>query len=291
MFDDLAAYYHENVVSAFLEYRKKSNDGLAGKSRDLRAALNAANALFHLREHLPKSGALSRADVERLCPDYALLGDVVNTAKHRSLTSTTPHGAPLVNDANNFVEQLINTEYEDEAGTYYFTQKMVLVRLIDGSERNFLKVLTNVMNFGELHMQKIGVISEARTFAYDGDVRSRTREECQGNHLNFVIAQGVRFHQNIKFLRFDQKTGQVWPIDLTGCEAKFRIYKAPKYEVAISLTHDASGKEFNTTFSLTEDQSLNVFRMSSDEERQAYINSLPSAQAAWQKLAIEAGLQ
>ena len=71
MFDDLAAYYHENVVSSFVEYLNIFNDGVAGRSRDLRAALSTASALFHLREHLP-GDALSRADVERICPDFVL---------------------------------------------------------------------------------------------------------------------------------------------------------------------------------------------------------------------------
>ena len=84
MFDDLTAYYHENVVASFIEYLDICNDGVAGRSRDLRAALAAASALFHLREHLP-TGSLSRTDVERFCPDYALLGDVVNASKHKAL--------------------------------------------------------------------------------------------------------------------------------------------------------------------------------------------------------------
>jgi hypothetical protein len=124
MFDDLAAYYHENVVASFAEYRDICNDGIAGRSRDLRAALNAASALFHLREHLPGT-PLSRADVERFCPDYALLGDVVNASKHKALNGNTPHGAPLVADAENLAEQIASIEYEDEAGTYLYVQKSV----------------------------------------------------------------------------------------------------------------------------------------------------------------------
>jgi len=148
MFDDLAAYYNENVVSSFVAYRDISKDGVAGHSRDLRAALNSAAALFHLREHLP-TGAPSRAAVERLCPDYALLGDVVNTAKHKSLSGNTPHGAPLINDAANLAEQLLLIEYEDDVGTYRYAQKAVVIELADGSERNLLEVLTNVINFWE----------------------------------------------------------------------------------------------------------------------------------------------
>jgi hypothetical protein len=288
MFDDLAAYYHENVVSSFAEYRDICTDGVAGRSRDLRAALNAASALFHLREHLP-SGALSRTDVERLFPDYALLGDVVNASKHKVLNNKTPHGAPLVGDAESLGEQLVFIEYEDDAGTYRYVQKTVVVKLSDGSERNLLEILTNVINFWESHMLSLGVISTARTFIHDSGIRSRSRAECEANRLNFELVQGQRFHQTMRLLRFDCKTGKAESIDLAGSDVRFRIYRL-KYDIVLSLTHDASGKMYKTEITLTEEESSILSRMSSDEERQTYVNGLPAAQAALQQLAVEAGL-
>lgn len=64
MFDDLTAHYDENVVTSFVEYRDRTRDGVAGRSRDLRAALTAAAALFHFREHLPSAQMLTRGAVE-----------------------------------------------------------------------------------------------------------------------------------------------------------------------------------------------------------------------------------
>jgi hypothetical protein len=288
VFDDLTAYYHENVVSSFIEYRDICNDGVAGRSRDLRAALNAASALFHLREHL-STESLSRADVERLCPDYALLGDVVNASKHKALNGKTPHGAPLVTNAENLGEQLTFIEYEDGAGAYRYVQKTVVVKLTDGSERNLLEIITNVINFWEGHMLTVGALSKARVFTHDAGIRYRTRTECEANRLNFELVQGQRFHQTMRLLRFDKTTGKAKPIDLSGSEVKFRIYK-PKYDIELSLTHDASGKTFKTEITLTEEESLILSHMSRDAERQAYVNELPAAQAALQQLAVEAGL-
>lgn len=288
MFDDLTAYYHENVVSSFIEYRDICNDGVAGQSRDLRAALSAASALFHLREHLP-TRSLSRAAVERLCPDYALLGDVVNASKHKALSSMTPHGAPLVTDAEKLGEELIFIEYEDEAGAYRYVQKAVVVKLTDGSKRNLLEVLTNVINFWEGHMVTLGVLSTVRVFTHDTDIRYRTRTECEANRLNFELVRGHRFHQTMRLLRFDKATGKAKPIDLSGSEVKFRIYK-PEYEIELSLTHDATGETFKTEITLTEEESLILSRMSSDEERQTYVDGLPAAQAALHQLAVEASL-
>ena len=53
MLDVLAAYYHENVVGSFVEYRDIYIDEASGRSHDLRAALNDASALFHLQGQLP----------------------------------------------------------------------------------------------------------------------------------------------------------------------------------------------------------------------------------------------
>jgi len=90
MFGDHISYYHENVVSAYIDYRDICMDGVVGRSRDLRSAIVASSALFHMREHLPDN-SLTRAGAENLCPDYALLGDVSNTAKHKSINNRTPH--------------------------------------------------------------------------------------------------------------------------------------------------------------------------------------------------------
>ena len=207
MFDDIAAYYHENVVTAFTNYRKTSTDGIAGKSRDLRAALSAASALFHLREHLPTR--LTRTNIEKLCPDYALLGDVVNASKHKSINNQTPHGPPYIDNATQLEELIAITEYEDNQGNYKYAQKFVIVKLHDGTERYMHDVLTNVINFWEQYLQKAGIVQKARVFEHKNDICFRTRTECNENKLDFEIIKGVRFHQTIRLLRFDSKTQTV----------------------------------------------------------------------------------
>jgi hypothetical protein len=163
------------------------------------------------------------------------------------------------------------------------------VKLSDGSERNLLEVLTCVINFWEGYMLSLGVLAKARAFTHDSSVRYRSRAECEANRLNFEIVQGQRFHQSMRLLRFNSTTGKAEPIELTGSEVRFQIYK-PKYDIELSLTHDASGKTYRTEISLTEEESLILSHMSSDKEREAYVDSLPVAQAALQRLAVDAGL-
>lgn len=289
MFDDFIAYYNENVVDSYVAYRELSKDGTAGRSRDLRQALVAATALFHVREHLPAPHSPSRADIESLCPDYALLGDLVNATKHAAITSATPHGAPLVARASDLREHVTLIEYSDEAGSYSFAQKEVIAFLSDGSERNVLDVLTNVLNFWEKWLHGIGLLSEVRVFRYESNARFRTREECESMRPCFEIVQGRRFHQTMKLLRWNSGTGIVEPIDLSGAEVRASIYK-PKYAVDVTLTHDESGRQFTTSIDLTDDESATLSQLRTEEEKSKYAMALPAAQLALARLAREAGL-
>lgn len=286
MFDDFTAYYHENVVAAFIAYRKLSTDGLAGRSRDLREALVAATALFHLREHLPEANAISRADVEKQCADYALLGDVVNATKHKTITQTTPHGAPLVAQADKLTEKLLIIEYEDDEGVYSCTQKLVVVALVDGRERDLLEVLTNVINYWEYYLCSFGALPKLREFVFENPIRYRTREECLDIGLNFEVIRGQRFKQTMQLLRFDTTSGTGKPIDLSGSQVKFSIYK-PRFDFEISLKDDASGKVYTKTVVLSDEDNAALASMADDEERQAYAASLSVTQVALQELAAE----
>lgn len=289
MFDDFNAFYGENVVDTYVAYRDTSNDGVAGRSRDLREAVVAASALFHLREHLPSAHVITRSQAESLCPDYALLGDLVNAAKHASVTRNTPHGKPLVARASDLRERILLIEYEDHEGIYRFHQKQVIVKLSDGTERNLLDVLTNVLNFWETKLAADGVLKSARSFKHDNSPRYRTREECSTSKLNFEVVQGRRFMQSMQLLRWNPVAARADPIDLKGGKLHFNIYK-PKYDFEIALTHETSGREFKTTVKLTEEESQIIASLESEAERTAYASELPTAKAALQALAVQAGL-
>jgi hypothetical protein len=288
MFHNIYSYYHENVVASYNAYRDLCEDGIAGGSRDLRTALTAASALFHFRDHLPKV-APTRKQVEQLCSDYGLLGDVVNASKHKSLTVNTPHGAPLVNDAEGLTERFLTIVYEDENGGYSYTAKTVVVKLINGTERYLHEVLTNVINFWEQHLTSLGTISEARVFIFPSQVRARTRAECEENKLGFKLGPHHRFYMSGQMLRFNNENGQAEPIDLTGGEINLRLFK-PKFVVNVRLTHEDTGKEYKKTITLSESESLELNRLTSDIEKQAFVNNLPEAGSAFRQLAIEAEL-
>src|SRR5258708_2384538 len=109
---------------------------MAGRNKVLRAAVEAATALFHFREHLPASLARTRSQAFLECADYRLIADVTNVTKHKILTRSTSEGAPLVSSADAIHELIVITRYEDEAGEYLDARVQVVVDCDDGTTRN-----------------------------------------------------------------------------------------------------------------------------------------------------------
>ena len=132
MYDDLHAYFYEYVRVAYREFKERLSEPRSGRSIDLRLAVGACEAMFHLREHLPDSHLLSRAAAEVRCPDLGLVGDIANVSKHRTVTRPTPHGDPLVTSATQLEELVSITQYEDAEGEYRCVSKQVVAELADG---------------------------------------------------------------------------------------------------------------------------------------------------------------
>jgi len=285
MFDDLASYFYENVVEAFNDYLNAKNSGTAGRSRDIRAATAATAALYHLREHLPKNCALKSATICLKCPDYSLLGDVANAAKHHSLT----RGTPQISSATQIQEQIVLTEYEDEKGPYHWIENSVQVKLTNGSERDVLEVLINVMNYWQNYLHGAGVIPKAHNYSVPKDVQPKSRAECESHRLNFEVLQGHRLYQIWRLRKFNYSTGKIEPKDLGGGHLVFRLFR-PNYQFDLTLKNEALGKEFRKTFSLGEEHSKQIALLQTKEEKEFFIETLPSVQQARRELMIEAGI-
>ncbi len=213
MFDDLAAYFHENIVESYTSYVDVRVNQSYGRSKDMRAAVVAATALYHLREHIPSPNRKTRKEIVAACPDYDILGDVVNAAKHRELNQ----GQPKLTSAEDIYEVTVIIQYEDAEGLYSDVQKVVLVKLNDGTERDLLECLTNVMNYWGNEFVLMGVTKSYKPF----DVPPMPGEsfiprDAAVRNINTEIIQGVRFKQTLKLLKFDAASGKSEPIDLTG---------------------------------------------------------------------------
>jgi hypothetical protein len=289
MFDDVSAYFHENVVQAYDDYLATRASGVAGRSVDVRDAVIAAGALFHFREFLPSPLKPTRADVEKACPDYALLGDIANASKHHALTSGTPHGAPLITTAGQVSEQVVVTQYEDAEGQYQCAEKIVRVALNDGSVRDVLGVLSNVMNYWNGFLRANNIAASSRSFSVPALTEPRTREECTRSAIDLDIVPGLRFRQSFLWQRYDRATQSVVPVDHTGSNVTFRLRKK-QFDLDLVLMHKVSGVTFKRTITLSEEETNMADWIADPQVRQAYIGSIPSVQDAARELAEEAGL-
>ncbi len=284
MFDDLSAYFYENVITSFEEYVAVKNSGKAGRSRDLRAAMNVAISLYHLREQLPPDHIVGRHVSAAQCPDYELLGDVVNAAKHRLLTRRNPQ---IINSAQ-IEEEVVITEYQDEKGQYNSVEKIVVVRLLDGSERDMFEVIINVMNYWAFYLQSIGVIDKELHFRLPTDIQPKTRVQCSEGRLGIEMLQGVRFKLKQRLRRFNYSTMKIEPVDLTGAKVTFKVFK-PCLEINIAIKNEKTGEQLSRTITLNDIESERLRLLLSEDEAQSYILSLEKAKDAFRELNIEAG--
>ena len=286
MFDDFHAYFHENTLRTYLEYRDIKNRLISGRSNDLRTSLFAATSAYHLREHLPTGIALSRKDVAAQCPEFALLGNIVDASKHNKLT----RNKPSISSATQIDETVVSTEYVDDLGTFRCIEKQVLVELDDGTERDIFEIITIVVNFWIRYLHSAGVLEHCKVFDIQDVNRPRNRSESFDGRLDLEMQAGVRFHQNLRMLRYNYEKMMREPIDLTGCKFEGKIYRPPTYDFAISLTLNETGQIFTRTVVLTDPESRELEMCKTDQERQQLLKGLPSAQDAVRSLAEEAKL-
>jgi hypothetical protein len=283
MFDDLATLFHENVLGAYDDYLKTKSDPSSGRSRDTKAALVAANALFHFREHLPAQLRLTRTTLTKSCPDYDLLADVVNISKHRTLN----RGNPQIVSVEDIEEQIVVTEYQDDLGPYRHNAKAITLKLLDGSERDLLDVMTNVLNFWLRDLRRKGVITQSPRYQVMGRSQPIPREESGDGRITLEMVQGLRFKQTFRLQRYNAQTGELERIDLTGSKATFRIYK-PRYTLDLQLTNEDSGERLIASVTLSDEESMELSGLETREDQERFIAELPRAQQALAQLASEA---
>ena len=268
MLDDLHAYFYNSVVLPYTAYAEVRENGIYGQSKDRGAAINAATALYHFREHIPAPLRKSRKQVAGLCPDYDLLGDVVNAAKHSVVTQ----GTPQISSAEDIYEQTVSTEYEDSGGCYSDFRKLVVVRLKDGSERHLFEVMTNVLNFWGSELKSLGCVKDFKPFALPEAPGSRHLTRTEANPMKVVATQGIKFVQRMQLRKYDPAKGNFEPIDLTGAEVRYRVYR-PSYSIDVGWQDD-DGREYTCTLDLTKDQSTTWHGLETDEQRREFVNAL-----------------
>jgi len=259
MFDDFKAYFQENIISSYLDYIKVKNSKKAGISNDLKSATNAATNLYHLREHLPSSVSKTRSELSLICPDYDLLGDIVNATKHKKIKNNNPQ----VSDAKNIFEQIVVTEYQDKLGPFSHKEKCVIVKLNDGTERDLFEILTNVINMWLKVLNKANLIDSVKQFSLKP--KRLPRRSKQNQKLDLQLIKGIRFRQVYKMQKYNYSTGQAEPIDLSDKKFEMRIYK-PQFDVSMELT-DNNGEKIKLDIQVDKIQKRKLESLKTDQSR------------------------
>lgn len=260
MFDDINAYFHENILDTYVKYVKVKNSHKAGISNDIRSALNTASALYHLREHLPKDKQKTRVELSMICSDYNLIGDIVNVSKHKTIKNNHPQ----ITKAENIYEQIVITEYKDKDGEYRHIEKSVLVLLDNSVERDLFEIITNVLNMWLDELFNLGLIKKIKPFEIKNAKIPKRRKNA--DKLSWSIISGVRLHQRYKLQKYNYDKCIIEPIDLTGVHAKFSIFK-PLYTLVLSVMDNKTGKEINLEIIVDEKQKKDIMKIKSDGER------------------------
>lgn len=177
--ETLLRYFHENVLRAYADYRKAHDERAAGRSNDLYYAKKVAEVLYHFREQLP--GKRGYAEFRDKCHDYRLIRDIANASKHgEDKRKPDPkRDAPLIDGPKSIYECLVSTTYYDNQGEYRNTEKGVFVKLLDGTERDFFEVATNVMNMWCKEMLDMGEIQKPIHFVLKKSNRATTKKRVQ----------------------------------------------------------------------------------------------------------------
>ena len=272
MFDDLASMFYNNVVAAYGAYVTSRDSDLSGRSSHTRTAIDAATALFHFREHLPEAHAKTRAEVAAECPDYRLVADVVNAAKHHVLTRTTSEGLPLVTSAKDIEEIIVCTEYEDDEGTYTDARTVVIVNCSDNVRRSLDNALTAVLNYWGGELKRLGIVGYApRAVPEAPGARFVSRSEARAANLELLKGLGSKL--NFQIMKFDVTKGHSEPVDLSDSEVTWRVFK-PAYSVDVTAMPPGGDSPVTCSIDLTEEQSDVFHELATDAEREAFLRPL-----------------
>jgi hypothetical protein len=266
MFDSLANTFYLNTVAAYDEYVKHRDANVAGLDRHTRAAVAAAIALYHFREHLPAEMRPSVQAAIEACPEYALIQGVANAGKHSAVT----RGQPLVSSAADIQEIAVVTRLTDAEGDYPHLETKVIVRCSDGSVANLDQALTRVLNwFGSMLKARDVCPFQLRPEKPLPGSCFVERDKA-GVGVSLEAMRGLAWRTTMELLEWDSIEGLARPVDLTGSEIAMRIYKPPI--ATLTLSHPDEG-EISTDIPLTARESVEYRSLSTQEQRDAFMDS------------------
>jgi len=273
IFEEINAYFYEQVFLVYDAYRKVKEDYEMGLQKDKQAAIHACYQLFHFREHLPNSVSIS--ELVKRCGDFELVRDVANISKHSKVNKYEPK-------VKNIHEVLVNTIFSDEFGKYVNQEKLVEIELIDGSKRNLLEVMINVVNMWFDFLTERG-ISKPRNPIVINPQCFVSREKAK--IVNLSIVQGLQFTHNIRFQIFIKERDLIEPVDLSGMDnIIFRVYKPTVHQIVLN---DQSGEVITKDLTLTPEEEDFFNSIQENEDKNNYLLTIAKSHGIIDTMLVE----
>jgi hypothetical protein len=181
---------------------------------------------------------------------------------------------------------VVITEYEDGQGVYRNTDKRIILKVRSGTERDLLDVLINVINYWQDELFAMGLIPKRAKYQMPDEPEPRPRAECNGGRIDFEMIQGVRFKATFWLKKFNYQTGAIEPVDHSGAEMAFRVFK-PLYNVDVCFTNDTTKEKLVRTLLLDEQESQDLLKCQTEQELAQFLGRLPKALQAIHELKQE----
>ncbi|MGR5282204.1 hypothetical protein [Photobacterium damselae] len=278
MFDDFETYYYEAILEPYYKYIGRKGLNSYGRSVDIKLAIASASSLFHLREHLPEELRISRIKFQKLCPEYALIGDVVNASKHKKIERNSPQ----ITNSNQISERVVITIYADDKGNYSHQDKLVVISLNDGNTVYLHELLYRTLKAWNCYLFQAGILTKTYEILEPISKPYYTRDECEG--LDISLVSGLPFKMEMQVLKYNYEEKKALPLDLTDSDIQMTIYKP--VEVEISATNESSGEMLSTMVRLTSEDSKVFKGMNSYEEKQKFVSSLDYVKEEFDNLCL-----
>lgn len=272
MFESEIKYIVENVYPSYNDYFDYRKKGSWGQHQLLRRGINAAISLYHLREHLPSNIRPSRKDLQCRELGYVILGDIANAAKHKKINQNDPK----ISDANQLFEVMTVTFYSDEQGEYTASQAETYLTLNDGTELDLADLLYSVMNMWRDILAELNILNLNKLNPISTD-EPVSREKAKEKTAGMNIMQGQPYNFLFRHFRYNYQKGLKEPMDLTGRDVVFRVFKPTnKITLGVILDNESLNKrlEFDFEISLSDEQAIEYAKIESDIERTTFARSI-----------------
>jgi hypothetical protein len=270
MFENTRKYLVEYVLPSYQDFldHRSSNDW--GENQLLRKGINAATALFHIREQIPSDIRPTKKDLKHQYKDYGLVADIANVAKHHEITNDNPQ----ISKSSQIYEAMVYTMFADEQGQYYSPQLEIFVKLDDGTEMKLINILYNAMLMWRDVLDKLGIINLAVIEPIRID-QPLTRDEVGKRTAHMSARQGEEYNWQFRMEKYNYEKNVAEPMDITGMNFQFRISKLPEQvPMCIHITNSNTKIDFDFDIPLSKEQAAQYVSIENDEKKNAFLKKL-----------------